>query len=148
MKWPLFFVSYGRITFYRLRPPPPARPPYERPALDPIDLDADDLFDELGDVDLFAELGDDDLFDELGDVDLFDVDGLFDALLAVDAPFEVRPACDFVGLVEARLEADDPFETRPAWEVEGRDPPWPAVLKFPFLTLLFTVREVFLVFLL
>ena len=86
-----------------------------------MDLDADDLFDELGDV---------------------------DALLEVDALFEVRPACDFDGFVEARLEVDAPFDTRPVCPVEGRDPPWPAVLKFPFLTLLFTVLEVFLVFLL
>ena len=94
MKWPLF-LSDGSVIFYRLRPPP-ARPPYERPALeerpalDPIDLDAEDLLDVLGAVDLL----DVDLLDVLGDVDLLDVDGLFEALLAVDAPFEVRPACD------------------------------------------------------
>lgn len=143
MKWPPFYVRLSSIKFYLLRPPPPERAPDERLGLeerdDPIDLDTVDLFDELVALDLF---------DELGDVNLLDVDGLLDALLEVDAPFLVRPACDFDWFVDARLEVDAPFEERPVCEVEGRDPPWPAVLKFPFLTLLFTVLEVFLLFLL
>lgn len=39
---------------------------------------------------------------------------------------------------------DAAFEERPACDVEGRVDPLPAVLKFPFFILLFTVLEVFL----
>ena len=98
-----------------------------------------------------------DLFDELGDVDLFDddlvacdVDGLLDgdveALLEVEAPLLVRPD-DVVGFVDALLEALAP-DPRPACDVDGRDPPFPAVLKFPLLILLFTVLDLFLLLLL
>ena len=148
----LFYFS--RInSFYLLLPPPPPRdPPYD---LDGDDLcDAlDDLFDVLGDDcleaedDLFDVLGDDDLFDALDD--LFDVLGDVEALLLVEALFAfedpplVLPDC----VVEARFDAPDPLP-RPACEVEGRVPPFPAVLKFPLLILLFTLFDVFLLLLL
>jgi hypothetical protein len=48
--------------------------------------------------------------------------------------------------VEALLDADPLFEVDALFE--GRDPFWPEVLKFPFLMLLFTVRELFLLLLL
>ncbi len=67
----------------------------------PIVLDPEDLLDVFGDVDLLDVLGDVDLLDVLGDVDFLDFDGLFEALLDVDALFEERPACD--------VEGRDPF---------------------------------------
>jgi hypothetical protein len=91
------------------------------------DLDAEDLFDELGDDVLVA----------------FDVE----ALLEVEVPLLVRPDCDVAGLVDARLEAVFPVP-RLACDVEGRVPPLPAVLKLPLFILLFTRFEVFLLFLL
>ena len=98
------------------------------------DLDAEDLFDELGDDVLVA----------------FDVEGLLDrdveALLDAEAPLLVRPD-DVEGLVDARLEAVFP-DPRPACDVEGRVPPLPAVAKSPLLMLLLTRLEVFLLFLL
>ena len=79
-----------------------------------------------------------------------DVDGLldcdFEALLDDEAPLLVRPD-DVEGFVDALLEALAP-DPRPACDVEGRVPPFPAVLKFPLLILLLTRLEVFLLFLL
>ena len=105
------------------------------------DLDAEDLFDELGDDVLVA-------FDVEGLLDL-DVEATLDveALLEVEAPLLVRPDCDVAGLVDARLEAVFPVP-RLACDVEGRVPPLPAVLKLPLFILLFTRFEVFLLFLL
>ena len=105
------------------------------------DLEVEDLFDELGDDDLLAcEV--DDLFDGEEEA-LLDVEVLLD----VEAPLLVRPEFDVEGLVVALLEAEAP-DPRPACDVDGRVPPFPAVLKFPLLTLLLTRLEVFLVFLL
>ena len=59
----------------------------------------------------------------------------------------VLPDCDVAGFDDALLEPEAP-DPRPACDVEGRDPPFPAVLKFPLLMLLFTRLEVFLLFLL
>jgi hypothetical protein len=110
------------------------------------DLDAEDLFDELGDDVLVA-------FDVEGLLDrdveaLLDAEALLDveALLDDEAPLLVRPD-DVEGLVDARLEAVFP-DPRPACDVEGRVPPLPAVAKSPLLMLLLTRLEVFLLFLL
>lgn len=111
----LFF--YGNMVqqySYLLRPPPP-RAPADLDGLD--DLDAEDLFDELGDVDLlYVEVP----FEEGLDCDFV---GLVDALLFDEVPFLVRPACEFDGFVDALLDADAPLEARPACDVEGREPP-------------------------
>ena len=112
-KWGHLLSDYDSIKRYRLRPPPPARAPPERLAPEegrvPIVLPPDDLLDVLGDVDLFDVLGEVDFLDVLGDFDLLYVLGDFDLL-------------DFDGLFEALLDVDALFEERPACEVEGRDP--------------------------
>ena len=58
----------------------------------------------------------------------------------------VRPD-DVEGFVDALLEAEAP-DPRPPCDVDGREPPLPAVLKFPLLILLFTLFDVFLLLLL
>ena len=146
----LFFL-WDRVQQYPylLRPPPPRAP---------ADLDGPDDLEGPADLDGLADLDVVGLFDERGDVDLLDVEvpfeegldcdfvGFVDALLFDEVLFLVRPACEFDGLVDALLDA--PFEARPACDVDGRDPPLPAVLKFPFLTFLFTVFEELLLLLL
>ena len=113
----LFF--YGIIVqqySYLLRPPPPRLAPADLDGLD--DLDAEDLFDDLGDVDLLLDV--EVPFEEGLDCDVV---GLVDALFFEELPFLVLPACEFDGFVDALLDADAPFEARPACDVDGRDPP-------------------------
>jgi hypothetical protein len=79
-------------------------PPYEE--CEPIDLDADDLFDVLGDVDLVD--GDGRLLDVLLAVEaLFVVDALLDlgVLFVVDALLDVEALL----AVEALFEGLDPL---------------------------------------